>query len=465
MPRKVSVVGGGGSGLSLCYFLEDNPDFELHLFERERRLGGHAITAELPDIGTRGGRFDPIVYLFFKPIYPLFSSWLGTLGIETAPLDFVSYLENESTRKAIRCTPSLRDIVTAANPFADVRRKLQLRSLFETILRLREENELDPDMSISELVRKFPELDGDVVNELLVPLLCWSLHAREDQIADCPCAEFLEILADVYKTPHTAFVIKDGVQSYIDTVASRLSRTVIHRESSVVRIDRRDGQWFVFDKNGSEIQSDDLVLAIWPKQIVDLIDASKNAGCFAQPDAAAHADTIREIMASIEAAHIRAVIHQDQTFMPARRSQWSSYVIVSSKHYPNTRPTVWSGEKDQEPVFTSFDWSENPDTVKDPSTWTPHEGPSLFTAYPMRAPPRVNLHRARKQIKALQGQSRLWFTGAYLRHVGYHEHAVRNSLSILTRLDKDYRHLPRLSQVATGAYPTDTWDRLQSAVA
>lgn len=48
--RRVAVVGGGVSGLATAWHLHVNsPDIEVHLYEADSRLGGHAHTISVPD--------------------------------------------------------------------------------------------------------------------------------------------------------------------------------------------------------------------------------------------------------------------------------------------------------------------------------------------------------------------------------------------------------------------------------
>ena len=40
--KKIAIIGGGISGLSVAYLLKE--DFNVSLYEKENNLGGHAIT-------------------------------------------------------------------------------------------------------------------------------------------------------------------------------------------------------------------------------------------------------------------------------------------------------------------------------------------------------------------------------------------------------------------------------------
>jgi predicted NAD/FAD-binding protein len=43
-PRRVAVIGGGIAGIACTYALRAHSDINVHVFEAEERLGGHADT-------------------------------------------------------------------------------------------------------------------------------------------------------------------------------------------------------------------------------------------------------------------------------------------------------------------------------------------------------------------------------------------------------------------------------------
>ena len=52
--RRIAIVGGGISGLGAAWALHHHPDrFDFRLFEAQGRIGGNAVTADMPqDDGT-----------------------------------------------------------------------------------------------------------------------------------------------------------------------------------------------------------------------------------------------------------------------------------------------------------------------------------------------------------------------------------------------------------------------------
>ena len=59
MPRRVAIVGGGISGLGAAWGLSRHPDrFDFELYEAQDRIGGNAVTAEMPQDGGGSIPFD-----------------------------------------------------------------------------------------------------------------------------------------------------------------------------------------------------------------------------------------------------------------------------------------------------------------------------------------------------------------------------------------------------------------------
>jgi predicted NAD/FAD-binding protein len=84
--QRIAVVGSGISGLSAAYFLSRK--HEVHLFEKDRRLGGHTHTHLIED--PANGRIIPIDTGFIvhnDRTYPNLVRLFAELGIETQPSD------------------------------------------------------------------------------------------------------------------------------------------------------------------------------------------------------------------------------------------------------------------------------------------------------------------------------------------------------------------------------------------
>jgi predicted NAD/FAD-binding protein len=80
MTDKIAVIGGGVAGISAAYALRDAG--EVHIFDADDRLGGHANTIEVLE-GERLLGLDTAFIIFNEPSYPNFSKFLTELGVES----------------------------------------------------------------------------------------------------------------------------------------------------------------------------------------------------------------------------------------------------------------------------------------------------------------------------------------------------------------------------------------------
>ncbi|MDE0488055.1 MAG: NAD(P)-binding protein, partial [Gammaproteobacteria bacterium] len=70
MARRIAIIGGGVSGLGAAWALSRHPDrFDFRLYEAQDRLGGNAITADMPQDGGGSIPFDISVTALIPSVY------------------------------------------------------------------------------------------------------------------------------------------------------------------------------------------------------------------------------------------------------------------------------------------------------------------------------------------------------------------------------------------------------------
>jgi hypothetical protein len=78
---RIAVIGAGVSGLTAAWLLSRS--HEVHLLEKDDRLGGHTHTHHLED----GTAVDSGFIVHNRATYPLFIRLMDELGVETGPSD------------------------------------------------------------------------------------------------------------------------------------------------------------------------------------------------------------------------------------------------------------------------------------------------------------------------------------------------------------------------------------------
>jgi len=82
-PRRIAIIGGGVSGMGAAWALSHHPDrFDFRLFEAQERLGGNAITADMPQDDGRSIPFDISVTACIPSVYDHIVLLMERFGIE-----------------------------------------------------------------------------------------------------------------------------------------------------------------------------------------------------------------------------------------------------------------------------------------------------------------------------------------------------------------------------------------------
>ena len=81
--RRIAIVGGGVSGLGAAWTLHHSPDrFDFRLFEAQDRVGGNAVTADMPQDAGGSIPFDISVTALIPSVYHHILLLMEKFGIE-----------------------------------------------------------------------------------------------------------------------------------------------------------------------------------------------------------------------------------------------------------------------------------------------------------------------------------------------------------------------------------------------
>jgi predicted NAD/FAD-binding protein len=428
---RIAVIGAGIAGLAAAWLLRQRN--EVVLFERERWLGGHCSTVEVPTLDGRLA-IDTGFLGYDAASHPNLAALLDHLRIasDSRPLSFAASFDDGAFELAdgwrLRfAQPSkltqrphrniLRDVArfgrSPAGKNADDRRTLGQW--------LGEEGYGD------EFARRFA-----------LPLAVCVWRTPPQAIRRYDAAAVAQALAAHGLLPRTRRwrSVAGGSAGILARLARaqaegiRLATTVTHvvRNRGAVHVRDQAGHWATFDR---------AVIATHADQALDLLADAEPAE--------------RAVLGAFRYVSNRAVLHADAGLMPQRRRLWSTlnYLGGADPDLPGS-VTLWvnrlQGIDARDPLFVSV----NPLRPPDPSRAYAHFGqrhPVLDGATVI----------ARERLPEIQGRRGVYFAGAYCGW-GFLEDALEAGLAAAERLGPrrpwNSRHCPSASRDLGAPGPT-----------
>ncbi len=275
MKEKVAIIGGGISGLTAGYLLNDK--YDITLFEKQDRLGGNMYTLKTHD----GHIFDISIFFFNKYTYENFFKLLEMLGLKvnTWPMAGASMtLQNLDNKETfyLNLDPAKGPGLNGLN----LKAPLTIISLLINIVRIKrllEDGEFE-DKTMKEGLELIPQLKGDAKKMLLFPLcLMASMHYHE--LLKAPAEHFMGKLETHFGTIRKATgwrLINYRTDDYIDAL-SRPFRDKIVLNSDIKSVLRTDDDVTLKMGDGSEQVFDKVIFACYADQALKLLDMPTKA--------------------------------------------------------------------------------------------------------------------------------------------------------------------------------------------
>jgi predicted NAD/FAD-binding protein len=409
----VAVVGGGVSGLSAAYFLGQRHD--VSLFEKDRRLGGHAHTHFLSH-GGRDWTMDSGFLVYNHRTYPSFVRLLDELGVEGQPSD-MSF--------SVRCRPCGLEYSSRGlhGLFAQRRRVFDprhLRMLAEiprfnrrALDLLDGPDDLDPTLGAFLEAGSF---SGMFARHFLLPLVgaVWSSSAAD--MAAFSARSILRFLRNhgwLTLDPPEWRTVRGGSHRYVQALARRLGERV-HAGLGAVEVRREPRGIALTTTDGVVRRFDKVVIATHADQALALLaDPSEDE---------------RRLLGAFRYSRNRAALHTDRRSLPATERAWASWNMDLLDCRDAARPigVTYHLNRLQSlpgPVQFSVTLNEPGPDAKTVLREMEYEHPILDAA----------ATRAQRELRRLSGRRDTYYAGAHLRY-GFHEDGVLSALKVAEAL-------------------------------
>jgi uncharacterized protein len=426
MTAHVAIVGAGIAGLGAAWALHQHPDrFTFEVFERNERLGGNAMTVDIPQADGSAVPIDISVTAFIPSVYQNYIELLRRLGIEQVATRFSYTVDYGGQTYAHDHASALK--AELQGEIDKFQRLLRFLGRFNFLSKR-------PSLALNLLnpfnyVSMGQVLDASGVshafrNKVLKPLFVNFVLATN--VFDMPASMFSRYLEffDVERaTPMVTW--NEGTRAIYRKLVEGFEPR-IHLGRGVAKIERGGRGVIVTDVRGREERFDQVILACNANQALMMLE---------RPSAAE-----RWILGSVRyesELHNHAVVHTDGSVVPDGPTRpletRSNYVLQYGARPDNYEITYimhnqqpWARRSDR-PCLVTY----NPIQPIDPSKivtrwWFQHCVHDVFHTVVTN-----NL------FPFLQGRNRTWFVGAHTI-VNSQEHCFLSGLAAARQLGADY---------------------------
>jgi predicted NAD/FAD-binding protein len=404
---KVAVIGAGISGLGSAWLLSQ--EHEVHLFESDSRLGGHAHTVTVNE-KTGSVPIDTGFLVYNEHTYPNLTAFFKELEIETIDSDMSLSIQVE--QKGLEWSgTNLNTVFGQRSNLLKPRFYLMLRE----ILRFGRDAEKNLSLarrhawSLGELM-KARGYSLEFATDYLLPIGAAIWSTPELKIMDFPAATFLTFFINhkllqvnnrpIWKT------VKNGSIQYVQKAAARISK--VHLSTAVHEVERIIGKVLVkTDKDC--IEFDRVVMATHAPVTARILKPQS--------------DSERSILSAFSFEPNRTILHSDPSFMPERKRCWSAWNVFGANDLQNSRKVSLSyylNLLQHLPTNNNYFVTLNPTRdVQSPIREFEYSHPQ----FDQRAV------RAQRDLPLLQGKGGVFFAGAWSRY-GFHEDGILSAVKV-----------------------------------
>lgn len=406
--RRIAVIGAGISGMGAAYHLADTQS--ICLFEAEPRLGGHARTRMA---GKRGDQpVDTGFIVFNYHTYPNMIRLFEELDVPVAK----SNMSFGVSAQGGRFEYALNNLDSI---FAQRRRAFDPRFLrmVRDIVTFNKQAEAasKPGMTIGDLVSNL-RLGRWFVEHYLTPFSGAIWSTPKMRILDFPAETMVKFFRNHgildWNENHQWYTVDGGSIEYVKRLGAALTaKGVDIRLGAETQAVRRTAFGVEVKVAGADWEAfDDVIFATHADDTLNLLD-----------DATGVEQTA---LSSIRYQPNRAVLHADPNAMPKRRKVWSSWCHVES------------GAGEDAPIELTY-WMNSLQPI-------PHDDPLFVTLNAQGSIRDALIHdetvfrhpvfdqaavTAQDTVRAINGQNRTWFCGAWMRH-GFHEDGLASAVEV-----------------------------------
>lgn len=391
---QIGIIGSGIAGLVAARLLGDS-GHQVTVFEKQNVIG---IDANSVDISVAGNgdsvRADVPSRMFNPNLWPSLWQLFENCKVDYVPVDTSQSFGQHAgptwmtLQQANRPGLGLKGLISSRN-----------RRLLGEAERLRREGSRDletglaPDLSLGDYLIN-GKYSAEFMNGFLFPTLSSTVFTcGYASLRDYPAVCVLETLQNLTANGSQLFRSAKGTR---DVATRLLAENLEIRLASPIRVVRRvDQQVEIVSSDGQGCVFHHVVVATQANNALNLIEDLT--------------DSEQLMLRSFTYETIPVYVHTDQSLMPARQNDWSTFNMLVADDELSAMCTVWLNRfhdhwQIEQPVFQTINAISTPDTLK-----------IIHHCNLQRPVVNASSRKGLQTLAQLHGdpERRIWFCGAY----------------------------------------------------
>ena len=402
MKERIAVIGSGISGISSAYFLSKN--FDVHLFEKEDRLGGHTRTILIKE--DNNIPIDTGFIVFNENNYYDLTKFFNALNVDFEDSDMSFAVSNlafnieYSGKNFSTLFANLKNLFS----YNYLKMIFEIYKLYKLCSKINLENK-QKKISIKEFLDRYNF--SDYVRKFhIYPMISsiWSSDIKD--VEYFPLVSFINFfknhgLFNLKNRPKWKYV-KGGSKTYIEKViASNLFK--YSTNISINYVDRKNNKIEIFQKNNEKLIFDKIVFATHADQALSLINNPTKEEI--------------DVLSNFKYSKNNAFLHSDVDLMPKNTKTWSSWNFLDHSQSLNFTLTYWMNNLQKLKTSNNYFVTINP----------PFEPKNIWDKTIFEHPIfNLSTYQAQQKLHNLQGKLNTFFCGSYFGY-GFHEDGIQSS--------------------------------------
>ena len=406
MKEKIAIIGSGISGLSAAHLLSKK--YDVYLFEKKNRLGGHTRTININE-NSKIIPIDTGFIVFNEQNYPDLTKFFRLLKIDYRDSDMSFAVSNNipNIEYSGKTFFALFANVNKIFSFKFYKMIFEIKRLYSICNKL-EIDSKNSKLTLDDFLNEYKFSDY-LKNYHILPMISSIWSSNIEDVKKFPLITFINFfknhaLFNFKNRPKWKFIF-GGSNQYIKKLTN-LNTFKYFTNFKIKKILRYNNNIQIVDNDNKHDYFSKLIFATHGDQVLSLLDNPT--------------DKEIDIFSKFKYSNNTAYLHTDSSLMPSSKLAWSSWNFLNKSSGKKFTLTYWMNLLQKLSTNKNYFVTVNPFRVpKNIINQTTFKHP-IYS---------IDTLMAQKEVMKIQGLNNTYFCGSYLGY-GFHEDGIQSAAHI-----------------------------------